>query len=44
MPASGARHNCLKTKIGIEGTFLCKMKPKKGVVNVNENMHAGLRR
>ena len=34
----------MKTKIGIEGTFLCKKKLEKAVVNVNKNMHVGLGR
>ena len=36
VPKGGARHRPVKTKTGIEGTFLCKMKPKKEVVNVKE--------
>ena len=34
----------LKTKTGIEGTFLHKKKPNKEVVNVNKTMHVGLGR
>ena len=44
MPSSGARHRPLKTKTGLEGTFLHKKIPKKGAVNVNKNMHVGLER
>ena len=32
----------VKTKTGIEGTFVWKKKQKKAAVNVNKNMHVGL--